>query len=172
MGLSFHYEFAAPADTTAEELERFLLDVEQLAQSIGFNPTQVLNAAFDTPERRGYSRRLGGSVRFQHDGLKGDVRPAEGQIRNHLPTTGECALIPIRGVNLILTDERGCETCFGFFKFHEEILDVLGHMLASTEMNGAWAFRDFVNSADMRYRQIVSEFARAGYVKRLLDEFA
>lgn len=57
MGLSFHYEFAAPADTTAAELERFLLDVEQLAQSIGFSPTQVLNAAFDTPERWEFSRR-------------------------------------------------------------------------------------------------------------------
>lgn len=172
MGLSYHYEFAAPAHTTAAELERFLLEVEQFAQSLGFSPTQVLNAAFGTPERRAFSRRLCGSIRFQHEGLKGDLHPAEGQIRNHLPATGECALVPTHGVVLILTDERRCETCFGFFRFPCEILDDRGEVIAITGLIDSWSFRDFIDSPDMRYRQIVARFTGAGFVSRILDEFA
>lgn len=172
MGLSFHYEFAAPAHTTSTVLEQFLLDVEQFAQSLGFNPTQVLNAAFDTPERREFSRRLGGSFRFQHEGLKGDVRPADGQIRNHLSALGECALVPTHGVVLILTDEHRCETCFGFFQFPHAILDDRGEVIASTGLCGRWAYRDFIDSPDPRYRAIIKRFAIVGYLESEKDEFA
>ena len=61
MSLSFYYEFTAPAETTAEELEEFLQGVEQLAVSLGFQPTTVLNVPFDTKERRDFARRLGGN---------------------------------------------------------------------------------------------------------------
>jgi hypothetical protein len=52
MGLSFYYEFMASVTTTARELETFLRGVEQFAQTLGFEPTLVLDVPFDTPERR------------------------------------------------------------------------------------------------------------------------
>lgn len=172
MSLSFYYEFIAPAATTAGELEEFLHGVEQLAVSLGFAPTVLLNVPFDTRERRDFARRLGGSFFVQDEKLKGVTLPAESHVRDHDPISGECRLIPQHGVVLVLTDERGCETCFGFFKFPSEILDVHGSSIASTGFNGAWAYRDFVDSPDPRYREIVRRFEAAGYAERVTDEFA
>lgn len=62
MSLSFYYEFTAPAFTSAQKLEEFLRAIEGEARALGFEPTAVLNVPFDTPERREFARRLGGSV--------------------------------------------------------------------------------------------------------------
>ena len=58
MGLSYYYTLAAPATAGAEDLTAFLKGVEKEAQRMGFEPTLVLNATFDTPERRRFVRRL------------------------------------------------------------------------------------------------------------------
>lgn len=58
MSLSFHYEFGAPAEMSAAQLEDFLCDVEREAQRLGFKPTTVLNVPFDTAERRQFANRL------------------------------------------------------------------------------------------------------------------
>ena len=146
--------------------------MEQLAKSLGFNPTTVLNVLFDTMERRKFARRLGGSFTVHDERLKGVALPAEGQVRDHDPVSGECRLIPERGVVLVLTDERGCESCFGFFKFPEKILDIHGKIIAKTGFDCAWAYRDFVDSPDPRYRKIVEQFEAAGFAKQVKDEFA
>ena len=80
-------------------------------------------------------------------------------------------MIPEHGVILVVTDEAGCETCFGFFRFPADIVDIHGKSLVSTGLY-AWAFRDFVNSPDPRYREIIRRFEAAGYVERVNDEFA
>ena len=113
----------------AEQLEDFLREVEKLAQSLGFAPTMVLNVPFDTPERRDFARRLSGSYTVEDQRLKDAVTLAEGQLWNHDPDSGTGRLIPKKGVVLVLTDEQGCETCFGFFKYPERILDVHGKIL-------------------------------------------
>jgi hypothetical protein len=172
MSLSFYYEFTAPAETTAEELEEFLQGVEQLAISVGFSPTTVLNIPFDTKERRDFARRLGGNFFVQDERLKGVALPAEGQVRDHDPISGECRLIPQQGVVLVVTDAQGCEACFGFFKFPEHVLDIHGSILADAGLEGRWAFRDFVDSPDPRYREIVKRFEEAGYAKWVKDEYA
>lgn len=172
MGLSYYYEFTAPGATTAEELEEFLNEVDQLAKSLGFSPTTVLNVPFDTKERREFARRLGGSVTIQDESLKGVVLPAEGQIRDYSPVLGECRLIPEHGVMLVVTDERGCETCFGFFRYPAEVLDVHGKHVMKTELGDTWVYRDFVDSPDPRYREIVTRFEAAGYATRVKDEYA
>ncbi len=115
MGLSFLYEFTAPAATLASELEAFLRDVERKAQALGFDPTIVLNVPFDTPERREFANRLGGNLTLQDERLKSFAIPAPGQLRNHDPESGEYRLFPEHGVVLVVIDERGCESCFGFF---------------------------------------------------------
>jgi hypothetical protein len=81
-------------------------------------------------------------------------------------------VIPEHGVVLVVTDERGCETCFGFFRYPAEILDVHGRGVITTELGDTWVYRDFVDSPDPRYRRLVEEFATAGYTKQVKDEFA
>lgn len=171
MGLSYLYEFWAPAETTAAELEVFLRGVEQLATSLGFGPTTVLNVPFDTPERRDFSRRLGGSFTVQDERLKGVAVPAPAQVRDHDPASGECRLIPEQGVVLVIADERGCESCFGFFRYPEQVVDIHGRTLAESGLEGRWAFRDFVDSPDPRYRQLVEQFQAAGHAEQVRDEF-
>jgi len=172
MGLSFFYEFTAPAETPASELEAFLHDVQREAQSLGFDPTIVLNVPFDTPERREFANRLGGNFTLQDDRLKGIAMPAPGQLRDHDRESGECRLFPERAVVLVVTDERGCEACFGFFQFPEHVTDMNGAILADTGLEGRWWFRDFVNSPDPRYRAIVKRFDERGFVRVVKDEFA
>lgn len=172
MSLSFYYEFMAPAVTTAEQLEKFLRGVEQLAKSLGFAPTMVLNVPFDTPERRDFSRRLGAHFTVQDERLKGVAIPTPGQLRDHDQVAGKGRLIPDHGVVLVITDESGAETCFGFFKFPEHILDIHGAILSDTDLAGRWWSRDFVDSPDPRFRKIVEMFRLRGYVTSSKDEYA
>lgn len=172
MSLSYYYEFTAPATVTADALERFLRDVEVDAQRLGFAPTTVLKVPFDTSERRDFSRHLGGSLIVQDERLKGIAIPAAGQIRDHDLVAGDCRVIPTLGVILVVTAERGCETCFGLFKFPERIVDIHGNIIAEPGVGDRWWFRDFVDSPDPRYRQIVQRFADVGYVVAAKDEFA
>ena len=172
MGLSFFYEFTAPASTPASAIEAFLHEVQLEAQSLGFDPTIVINVPFDTPERREFANRLGGNFTLQDDRLKGVAMPTPGQLRNHDPESGECRLFPQHGVVLVATDECGCEACFGFFKFPEHITDIHGAILADTGLEGRWWFRDFVDSPDPRFRALVGHFEAAGYAKKIKDEFA
>jgi hypothetical protein len=171
MGLSFLYEFTAPAETPASALEAFLHEVQLEAQSLGFDPTIVINVPFDTPERREFANRLGGNFTLQDERLKGVAIPAPGQLRNHDPESGECRLFPDQGVVLVVTDERGCESCFGFFRFPERIIDIHGAILAVTGLGGRWWFCDFVDSPDSRYRTIVKRFQERGFVLSVKDEF-
>jgi len=172
MSLSYYYEFTAPSTTPPEELEKFLGDVENLAKSLGFAPTTVLNIPFDNKTRREFARRLGSGFSLQDEKLKEIALPQEEQVRNYNPISGECRLIPEHGVVLVVTDENGCETCFGFFQFPAEVLDIHGRSIVSTGLNGGWAYRNFVDSPDPRYRQIVRRFETEGYVKHVKDEFA
>ena len=172
MSLSYYYEFTAPATTPASELEAFLRDVEGEAKALGFNPTTVLNVPFDTTERREFANRLGGNFTLQDERLKGVAMPATGQLRNHDPESGECRLFPERAVVLVTTDERGCEACFGFFKFPKYITDIHGAILAATGLQGRWWFRDFVDSPDPRYRTIIKRFEERGFAQSMRDEYA
>ena len=170
MSLSYYYEFTAPSDTPASELEEFLQGVERTAKALGFEPTTVLNVPFDAPERRDFASRLGGRFSLQDERLKGAAVPAPDQLRDHDPISGECRLIPEHGVVLVVTDERGCEACFGFFKFPEHVIDIHGSILADTALDGRWWFRDFVDSPDPRFRTLVGHFEAAGYAQKVKDE--
>jgi len=77
----------------------------------------------------------------------------------------------LEAVFLVVTDERRCETCFGFLRYPESILDVFGKVLAETELGRDWAFEDFVKSPDPRYRRLVAMFRERGYVASEQDDF-
>jgi hypothetical protein len=171
MGMTYHFTFSAPATVTADKLLKFLRKVEKDANQMGFRPTTVLEAAFDTPERREFARRLTTGPRLESEKLKGVVVLHEGQVWSHNPVHGDCRVIPERGVVLVVTDERGCETVFGFLKYPRALNDLNGRDAVPTGIGDRWIFRDFVDSPDPRFRKIVKRFADAGYVEAERDEF-
>jgi hypothetical protein len=109
MGLSYYYEFTAPAKVTARELEQFLKALEFKAKTLGFSPTSVLNVRFDTPERRAFARRLGGGYYVEDERLRGNVRLSEGQVDHHNAQAGAARLVPVRAVVLAVTDAAGAK---------------------------------------------------------------
>lgn len=172
MGLSYHFSFTAPGQTEAGALEHFLKTVERKAKTMGFAPTMVLDAVFDTPERKEFARRLVTGYPVEDERLKGVALPDTGTLWHHDQINGTARVIPSRAVVLVLTDERRCEAIFGFFKYPVEILDVNGKQLLKTGLDDRWIFRDFVNSPDDRFRKIVAMFADAGFLESQKDEFA
>ena len=171
MGLSYYYTLAAPAAAGAEDLTAFLKGVEKEAQRMGFEPTLVLNATFDTPERRRFVRRLTTGFFIEDERLKGVALPADAAVWEHNPHDGSCHLLPSKGVVLVVTDEQGCETLFGFFQYAESVKDVHGRTLAETGLAGRWHLSQFVDSPDPRFREMVRLFAEAGFLESEKDEF-
>jgi len=172
MGLSYFYTFSAPAEKTAAELELFMKTVESEAKRLGFAPTMVLNAEFDSRERQDFAKRLTSGLKLESEKLKGVVLLAGGQVWSHDPASGFCRVIPKQGVLLIVTNEHGHESAFGFFQYPEMLKDLNGRTLVKTGAGKWWTFQDFVDSSDPRYRAIVKLFVDAGYCDSELDEFA
>lgn len=171
MGLSYHFSFTASAKTTSGDLETFLKSVEAEAKKMGFSPTLVLNASFDTQERMEFARRLVTGFHVEDERLKGVVLPAPGMVWNHDQQHGAARIIPSKAVVLILTDEHQRETIFGFFKYPSEITDIHGKLIAKTGLKNRWISRDFVDSPDPRFTKIVRLFAGAGFLESERDEF-
>lgn len=171
MSLSYHFTLTAPLTASAAELLKFLKSVEGYAQSMGFHPTMVLDATFDSPERREFARSVMRGVHIEDERLKGVVLPDERQVWDFSPTLGHCRIAPERAVILIVTDEQGCETVFGFARYPETLRDINGRAILKTPVGDRWYFRDFVDSADERFRKIVKRFADAGYVEVERDAF-
>jgi hypothetical protein len=172
MGLSYYYEFTAPATVSADELEQFLKALEFKAKTLGFSPTSVLNVSFDTPERRAFARRLGGGYYVEDERLRGDVRLREGQVDHHNAQAGAVRLVPLRAVILAVTDAAGGESCFGFMQFPDSLVDESGITIMPLPTGERWMFKDFIDTPDPRYRGIVREFEQAGYLASSRDELA
>jgi hypothetical protein len=103
--------------------------------------------------------------------LKGADLPDDSRVWHHNPGAGTCRVPPTKGVVLVVTDEKGRETVFGFFQFPEAVKDTHRKVVVKTGLNGAWNFRNFVDSPDPRFREIVMRFEEAGYVATEKDEF-
>ena len=132
----------------------------------------VLDAAFDTPERQKFARQLTTGLRLESDKLKGVLLLRDGQVQNHDPVHGSCRVMPRRGVVLVVTDAQKCETVFGFFQFPATLKDLNGEDVVETGAGNRWTYRNFLDSPDPRYRQIVKRFTKAGYTEFEKDEFA
>ena len=172
MGLTYHFEFKAPAATTAAELESFLRGIDQKAKAMGFRPTLVLNAVFDSSERKQFARRLTTGLPVEDARLRGADVPDDSRVWHLETANGLCRMTPSCGVVLVVTDEQGRETIFGFFRFPEALRDTKGRIVAETGLGGAWYFRDHVKSPDPRFGKLVKSFAEAGYVETEQDDFA
>src|SRR5438270_13241201 len=106
MGLSYHFSFSAPASASAESLLAFLKSVEVEAKRMGFEPTMVLNAVFDTTERKQFARRLTSGLPLEDARLKGADLPDDSRVWHLNTAEGTCRVAPSSGVVLVLTDER------------------------------------------------------------------
>ena len=146
MALSFHFKFTAPATKSAAELEKFLKLVEKEAIRLGFKPTLVLNAPFDTDERRNFARRLTTGQRIESEKLKGVSLVRKEQVFSHDPAQGDCRLIPEHGVALVVTDERKQEIVFGFLRYPKTLTDANGKKILDTGVGDDWRYQDFVDN--------------------------
>ena len=171
MGLSYHFTLSAPASAKAAELEQFLKTEEAKAQTMGFHPTMVLNVPLDTVARREFARRLTTGLFIEDSRLAGLVFPVSDQLWGHDVIGGSCRVMPKQAVALVVTDERRRECCFGFFRYPDEILDIHGKTIASTGLSGSWLQREFIDSPDPRYREIIRMFADAGFLDSVKDEY-
>jgi hypothetical protein len=172
MGLTYHFEFKAPATVTAGELETFLRGIERQAKAMDFRPTMVLNAVFDSAERKQFARRLTTGLPVEDARLKRANVPDDGRVWHLDTANGMCRVPPVNGVVLVVTDEGGRETIFGFLRFLETLREANGEVVAETGLGGSWYFGDHIKSGDSRFRKIVRKFADAGYLKQEVDEFA
>lgn len=169
MGLSYHFSLRAPATARPGELAEFLRRVEAEARLLGFGPTAVTEGPFDTQERRDFARRIARGLTVEDPRLRG-VEPAEGLCWSAHPQDGLFRIAPVHGVVLVLTDGRGVETAFGFFRFPAVILDRAGREIMPLPRD--WMSRDSLRSPDPRHRAVVALFREAGYVESERDEFA
>jgi len=169
MGLTYHFKLRADSTESPEHIELFLKAVEEEAIRLGYNPTMVLNAKFDSAERLKFARRLTPGLCVEDSRLKGEVALREGQTWHHNHVDGTCRLIPERGVVLVITDERKSETILGFFKYRTFLFDVNGKAIFSRP--DEWTFEDFLKTPDARLRRLVKQFAEAGYVESEQDDF-
>jgi len=138
---------------------------------MGFGKTLVLDAAFDTEERRQFARRLTTGLFLQDERLRGIAVPANPGVWEHNQQDGSCHLLPERGVILVITDEQDCETVFGFYQYPGSVKDIHGRTLAETNLTGGWYFSDFVDRPDPRFRKLVRLFAEKGFLRDQKDEF-
>lgn len=170
MGLTYHYSFAAPKSATTRQLTDFLRRVEKDAQMLGYGPTVVMSAAFDSPERLEFARRITTGKALDASFLEGrSHKDLEGVW--HVDPRGSCRVAPEHGVFLVVTDERGTEVVLGFFRYPQHISDVDGRKIGPTNLTADWAFADHAKSADPRLRKIVAHFREAGFLASELDEF-
>src|SRR4051794_27723673 len=102
MGLTYHFSFRAPAERTAGDLEAFLRTVEKEAQAMGFRPTLVLNAVFDSSERKQFARRLTTGLPVEDARLKGADVPDDSRVWHLETANGLCRLPPSSGVVLVV----------------------------------------------------------------------
>jgi hypothetical protein len=172
MSLSYHFTFSAPATIRAAALEQFLGQAEQDARTLGFHPTLVLNATFETAEQKQFARRLTSGLRVEDERLKRVTLLDPSSVWSFDPEHGSCRLIPIQAVVLIVTDEQHRETVFGFMRYPDHLTGINGEPLIETPTAGRWFHRNFVDSPDDRFRRIVRKFDEAGFLEEERDEFA
>lgn len=171
MGLNYTFTFGADSSIPAPTLLAFLKSVEVEAKGLGFNPTMVFEAKFETKDERTFARRIGVLVPVTDTKLQGVAMPDPKQYLDHDAVSGRCRILPESAVVLVVTNEHEMETVFAFCRYPETLNDINGRALVKIPVGGRWHFTGLVQSSDPRYRKIVKKFAGGGYVKDERDNF-
>ena len=139
---------------------------------MGFKPTMVLDAPFDTAEQKQFARRLTTGLPVEDIRLKGANLPDDSRVWHHDSTSGSCRVPPSRGVVLVVTHETGCETIFGFFQFPEAVLDTRRRVVAETGIERSVVVPDFVKVRTSASGRSSTSSGDAGFVEEEVDEYA
>lgn len=171
MGFSYYFTFSAQKNIPADRLELFIRSVEKKAKKLGLNPTAVINLTYSSDEQKKLARRTTSGILVNDPRLRGVTLLDDSIVWHYDREIGQCRVVPERGVLLVVTNEQGHESVFGFLWYPERLFDLNGKELAVVPNGGRWFFHDFVDSPDKRYRAIVKMFAEAGYLDSESDEF-
>ena len=168
--MAYAFTLRAPASVAAIDLQRFLMSVEDEAQAIGFEPTLTFGLEFKSRKQRVIASRLRIWFPIAADKLKG-ATPRREQVLDWQPPAGRWRVLPDEAQILVLVNEAGAETAFGFGLYPETLNDANGHPLLKIPVGGRWHFSGVIKSPDPRYRNIVKRFSAAGYVEAESDDF-
>jgi hypothetical protein len=162
------YQFRAPAETTAAELEAFLQRVGREAQRIGFASAAVVDVQFHIAERARVARWLLGGRPLVSER---STRPKPVDMMRYITKNGATLPPPLGGVLLIVADESGDEARFGFMRYPESIQTADGSMVVESGLGRNWFFEDFVESPDARCRLLLQMFVEEGFPTNIADDF-
>jgi hypothetical protein len=170
MGLTYRFKLTAPNTFSSDQLKAALLRIESEAQDIGFEPTTVLDAVFDTPERQQFCRRLTHGLEFRSNSrIHAKLEP--NQVWDFDAEDGSCRIIPTHGVFLVVTDEREQEGIFGFLKYPPS-LKMADDSAVLTGAPQNWFFEDSLKTPDQKYRELIRLFMEEGFVEEEEDDYA
>jgi hypothetical protein len=174
MSLDYHYEFRAPALTPVETIRTFLSKVGSHALAMGFIDAVFVDCAFQSDEQRHFARRICDLPWMKHERLQSANFSSDPAVHRLDTEAGECGVFPVSGVILVVVNETGLETTFGFLRFPQSLTGTAGDGTLVSIQNPAgtdWQFRHRVQSPDPRYRALVRDFAEAGYLAMERDEY-
>ena len=94
MGLTYSFTFSAAARSAAER-EAFLRSVDAEAKRMGFDPTLVFRAKFETSEEKEFARRIRVLMPVEDEKLQGVVLLDDDQVLDLDPVAGRWPRCPV-----------------------------------------------------------------------------
>ena len=174
MSLDYHYEFRAPEAMPVAELKSFLAKVGKHALELGFSNAVTIDCVFRSVDQLDFARRICVLPWVEDERLKTVDFSTDPAVHRQDRELGECGVFPVHGVVLVVVNETGLETTFGFLKFPpaiEGMTDVGSRVRIENPVGADWRFGQRVQSPDPRYRALVRDFAEAGFLASEEDEY-
>jgi len=174
MSLYFEYEFKAPASTPVEELKSFLTEVGSRALDLGFSNAATVDCVFRSVDQLDFARRVCILPWVADERIKSADFSSDPAVWRQDREAGECGIYPTSGVILVVVNEAGHETTFGFLKFPPSIVGIAedgSKVLIEDPVRSDWRFHQRVQSPDPRYRALVRDFADAGFLASEEDDY-
>ena len=174
MSLDYYYEFKAAPSKPIEELKSFLTEVGREALELGFATAVTVNSVFRSVDQLEFARRVCLLPTLTDARLKTADFSADPSVYRQDSEEGECGIFPVDGILLVVVNQAGLETTFGFLRFPKLIIGVDDHgteIRIEYPVGPEWQFQQWVHSPDPRYRKLVSLFAAGGYLAVERDDY-
>lgn len=174
MSLDYYYEFKAAPSKPIEDLRSFLTEVGREALELGFATAVTVDSVFRSVDQLEFARRVCLLPTLTDARLKTADFSADPSVYRQDCEEGECGIFPVDGILLIVVNQAGLETTFGFLRFPKLIigLDDNGtEIRVEYPVGPEWQFQQWVRSPDPRYRKLVALFAADGYLAVERDDY-
>jgi len=174
MSLDYYYEFKAAPSNPIEDLRNFLTQVGEEALQLGFATAVTVNSVFRSVDQLQFARRICLLPVLTDARLKTADFSADPAVDRQDRKEGECGIFPVDGILLVVVNQTGLETTFGFLRFPKLIVgmdDNGTEVRMEYPVGSDWQFRQWVQSPDPRYRKLVSLFAAGGYLADERDDY-